>query len=348
MPEYYRSPFFKTFNAEKPRRSPGQPPRREPFGGTGIVPMASRGAAPQGRYPRPVAPSPLHRNPHAEAAQPDNLQHYALLRGVLARGEAPMPMSASPMPKQPDAYRIPPPVMPAPKTPSAMPAMPIAPPAKAAESSPADAAAHFRNINKGLPDGVQFEPLDPETKALLESLGKLPPEPQKPTASPPVAPVAPAAPVAPVAPATPTESAESAAPVAPVESAALLERLIQDERNAALYYQYLSGIATSPEHQSTLREMADECEARRSRYHGLMESLHGRAYEPKNTPVNTGIGFNKGMEMAVEEENKMLGVMAQLLDSLAADPAAFALQNLIAKRLIRLNWLLCASLKTFA
>lgn len=132
------------------------------------------------------------------------------------------------------------------------------------------------------------------------------------------------------------------------KSAELLERLIQDERNASVYYKYLSENAPSAGYQETLTGVAKDCEERCLGYQQILQSLYARSFEPKETPVTTTVGFDRGIEIAVSEERKILESMAELLDEieeieeiehLKGRASARAMQNLINKRMIRLSWL---------
>ena len=209
---------------------------------------------------------------------------------------------------------------------------PIEPPA------PEDAAQRFRQVNRGLPDGVRFEPLDDETKAALERLGKIQEEAveeevreevrEAKAIAPPRAPVPQPVPTPPV-----LVSQES------TKSAEVLERLIQDERNASIYYQGLSGIAPAEDMQASLQAIAKDCEAWRGQYQQILQKLHEKTFEPKNTTINVTVQFDRGVEMAASEERKILESMAELIDHLEDRDSAKVMQNLINKRMIRLSWL---------
>jgi hypothetical protein len=213
-----------------------------------------------------------------------------------------------------------PPVMPSPL--STNPAAPAMPPMPAPPVAPPSPAERFHQANRSLPDGVRYEPLDEETQAILRTMGKMPSAPP----SPPPA-VALEAPVEAVKPATlPQEN--------PSSKVDLLTRIIQDERNASVFYQHLADIAPQSDFQAILREMAMDCQSRIPQYQALLES----PFTPKDTPINTQIGFGQGIEMAVGEERRFLSDMAALLDTLSSDDAQ-NLQNLLNKRMISFNGL---------
>lgn len=226
---------------------------------------------------------------------------------------------------------------------------------------PENAAERFQQANRALPDGVRFEPLDEETKAALKKLGMSPPEPPKSVPAPPEPAPAPTLAQAPQMPlASPTAHPPQIAPPVPrpgpippqkqpeppitiaqetPESAELLKRLIQDDRNASVYYQYLSEIAPTDSAKETLQSIAKDNEKRCQKYQHILQGLHNMSFEPQSTDINTTVGFNTGVQIAVSEEGKILEAMAELIDNLADKGSANIMQNLLNRRMIRLNWL---------
>ena len=196
---------------------------------------------------------------------------------------------------------------------------------------------------KKLPDGVRYEPLDDETMALLKKMGKDVPKPPVPA---PAAPVSSIAPNLQPPPASSTEPSLQSSLPSPLESAKLLENLIQDERNSSIFYQYLSGIAPRGNFQNALQGIAKDCDRYCIQYQKILEKLYNRKYEPKNTTVNTKTDFNRGVEMAVLEEKNILESMTNLIDHLENETVSYTLQNLLNRRMIRLNWLQWAMFKS--
>jgi len=238
------------------------------------------------RFPR-QRPAPKFNNSFLSG----DLEH-PLLKGVLAQP------GVAEKPKRPE-WRMPP--MP----PRFMPdAIPVPVPAETPQSS----AERFRQANRGLPDGVRFEPIDDETKAALEKLGK--------------------------APAAETE--EPQIETQNDECIPLLERLIQDERNASLFYAYLSGIAPSEEHKHAIQEISRECENRSRQYNQILQSRHNRSFDAKEPQINMTMSFSQGVQVAITEERKILEAMAALIESLED---AQTVQNMLNKRLIKLSFL---------
>ncbi|MCL2421652.1 MAG: hypothetical protein FWD03_07335 [Defluviitaleaceae bacterium] len=332
------------------------------------------------------------QNAKDDPSESGNLQHYPILPGVLARGnpsrpqqqqtQQPAPFQRPPMipPPQPptppnaphrqlpmNQHMMPPREQPMPpqmvqpqtmmpQVPQPMQSAPAQPDSQ--PLPPQTAAERFRQVNRGLPDGVTFEPLDEETKAALQKLGMAPSQsPQTPSSppSPPQTPPVPATPssmpfpsgpippmpmtATPITPKPETSNIQETPAMSSPESAALLEQIIQDERNASIFYQHLSGISPSGEFQESLQGIARDCESHTTQLRQLLQKTHGRPFEPKNTPINTTVGFAQGVQMAVNEERKVLDTMAKLIDQLADSSDKYAVQNLLNKRMIRLNWL---------
>ena len=335
-PTINRSPFFKTFNSQRL----GNASRR-----------------------RPTQRELVSANP-----DPGDLQHYPMLRGMLAQSRPGRPMHHSPMPPVSEAT---PPQRAqalhhlsqslANPVPNMQPRHDVPPTPE--PPSPSTAAERFQQMNRSLPDGVRFEPLDEETKAALQKLRRAAPAPSPTPSSTSQTPIAPAATPASSAVQMPMPSSIPAPPQMPAEtvhqnisapkpiagashaenqmpspeSAALLEKLIQDERNAMLFYQYLSGISPTADFRDNLHGIARDCEVRHSHYQQILQNIHGRAFEAKNTPINTLVDFDKGVEVAILEERRILETMAELIDQLGHKSGS--LQNMVNRRMIRLNWL---------
>jgi len=368
-PRLSQSPFFKTFATSR----------------TGNVPRNH----------------PLQRGTHNHASEPGSLQHYPMMRGILTHGEISrlqrqsMPSRGShvaqPMTHnvtQPTQQNMLPHQPPMPQATSHQSTQTASAPLEPQILPPQTAAERFQRVNRGLPDGVQFEPLDEETKAILRQIGK--DVPTAPANVPPSTPLH--EPNGPISTQPPTSSAEFIPPqpstgipgaipaqlptlppgaipsqlptlppgiippqplslqqneaqsqeitaIPPAESAALLEKLIQDDRNASIYYQHLSEIAPGEDFKGALQGIIKDCDGRQSQYHQILQTLHDRGFEPKNNAINTTIDFDQGIEMAILEERKILESMAELIEQLIDKTNAQIIQNLLNKRMIHLSWL---------
>ena len=330
MAEYPRltqSPFFRTFTGKNP------PLMRRPS------PMGWRQSEAQRRFQK--------------EAQARELKNYPLMAGLLSQ---PGPQQAFGVTNDQSA------------SPEQQHAPPL--PAEPAELDPRQAAERIMKINQGLPDGVRFEPMDDEVMTAMRGLSKEAPAPKPGSHL-----ASPAPPPTPAkqkklpdgvryeplddetmallkkmgkdipSPAAPELQATSPPSVSPPESAKLLENLIQDERNSSVFYQYLSGIAPSGSFRDALQKAAKDCDNHCIQYQQMLENLYNRDYKPKNTAVNTNTGFDRGVEMAVLEEKKILESMTNLIDHLENEAGSYTLQNLLNKRMIRLNWLQWAMFK---
>jgi hypothetical protein len=252
----------------------------------------------------------MFRSTRKDAASTENLLHFALLRGVLGRGEPPR----TPQQQKQKTVAL---------------AMQTVP--QAAAVPPITPAERFQQVNKGLPDGVVYEPLDEQTKSLLRSMNKTQaaesvPQPPQQFQQPLQQPLQ-----------QPPKQADIP------QNADLLERLIQDERNASVFYRFLSGVAPAGEYQETLSHIAGECAARYGRYRQLLQDTDGHDFAPEETVINPSAGYAAGVRFAVAEEHKMLRAMADLLDSGFEGEHARVVQGLFNKKLVRQQWLMWAA-----
>ena len=207
-------------------------------------------------------------------------------------------------------------------------ATPSAPaPTQVQPQTPEVAANHIRQVNRGLPDGVRYEPIDEETKAALEKIQNMQNTQAATTEE-----------------STPTPKAifptEDIVPQnTPVANLDLLKRLVQDEQNAFQYYQYLSEIAPSEDLQKKLQEISNSCNNRRNTYQQMLQN----DFDAKEIQINDTIQFAQGMAIALREETKILDNMAKLIEQSGNDSN---LQNMLNKRLIQQTWLQWALLQT--
>lgn len=387
-PSLSRSPFFKTFIQGQPGQ-PGQSGQAGQAGQTGragsnnrvrSTRRASRSAGRAGGTGGGLRHYPFQAIQPIQQAIPPQRPMASMQQAMPP--QSPMTPMQQPMPPQSPMLAhssIDPAVLMAahpPQTP-VTPSAPLAPPEPLA---PQVAAQRFQQVNKGLPDGVKFEPMDEETKTALKMLGMTPSQPATATPEAP-APATPA-PAEPVQTTGPQQMQQvqqtqqmqqtqqlqqphqlqqaqqvqaSPTPQASSQSVTLLEKLIQDERNASIYYQHLSTIAPTDTAKTALQDIVKECEGRLSSFHGILKDSYNREFEPKNTAINTSTGFSQGVGVAVSEERKILEAMADLIGQLNVPGAsqvsqvsqvsqANQIQNMLNKRMIRHNWLQWASI----
>lgn len=240
------------------------------------------------------------------------------------------------------------------------PAMPAAP---AVQSQPVDPAERLRSLNKNLPDGVHYEPLDAKTLQQLQAsrggsskAQQQPPQqqpvqqpasqviPQQNASQPFAAQAAPPQSMPPQPVLSNAASPHSASPAphdtslseAEIIKAESIERLIQDERNAHVFYTHLATLSPRSDFSAILNSIADGCSQRMDSCSKLLNGLYERTYAPAETAVNTPVSFDEGVALAVREENKTLRSLADM--QAAADAkAAGTLQQIINRKLVDHN-----------
>jgi len=253
--------------------------------------------------------------------------------------------------------------------PANMPNTPPQPP------SPEQAAQHFRRTNRGLPDGVRYEPLDDDTMRLLRDNGHLPPAPPQlqtdpltgtqPQTSPLVAPQPQANPLAGVQPQTnplvvPQPQANPLAgtqpqasppaspnPPAPQPSAApktqqltnIMEELIQDERNAHVFYSHLSKTATLKPMAEALSNIASDNTKHTQKFTHILTTQFNHNFEPAQAEINTGLEPKEALTLALEEENRSLRVLAELLEGITNAESQKTIQHVLNKKIVNYNQL---------
>ena len=201
--------------------------------------------------------------------------------------------------------------------------------------TPETAAARIQQVNRTLPDGVRYEPIDEETWAALRKMQKSQMEEQKqkdaqkkeetkvsPTSTAP-------------SNAAPVEAASQvhAPPTESIPGQALLESLIQDERNASIFYEHLSKSASSNEIISTLQEISKASNSRHSFYQRMLEEVYDGSYEVRDIIIKANIPFRQGIQIALREEAKIMLSMTKLIDQSdnkeLLDPLSEHLNNLL-------------------
>ena len=178
--------------------------------------------------------------------------------------------------------------------PPQQPPMPQAPPPQQAQQlqpdTPQTAAAKFNHINKSLPDGVMYQPLDEETLALIQKQQQQPkPEPQP---------------------------EPKQAPSPPPENPTPLKTLAQNQHNAKIFYHNLSLTITDTTPQATyiknsLTTMAKESEARRKDYINII----GQDFDTEAKEINANIPLPQAINLAILEETKALSTLSTQLSA---------------------------------
>ena len=289
----------------------------------GAVPVEPLSASPQMPKMPPVPPHRLAPLGHL-------LQNPASVPMMPPQRNPMAPPQAIPqMPMVPPAQAIP--QMPMVPPPQAVPQLP--PPMIPQSAPPEKAAEQFRRMNSSLPDGVRYEPLDDETMRILKGAAKasdVKPAPQKQSANPPVAAPEPR-PAAFSAPAPQPLAPESALPA---ESAEILKRIAQDERNASVFYAHFANANES------FAVLAKDSKARFALYVKLLAENFHEDFAPQETEINTSIEISGAVVLAIAEENKGLIALGNLLDTAADTPAEKLLGRALNRKIIGHNLLL--------
>ena len=191
--------------------------------------------------------------------------------------------------------------------------------------SPENAAQHFRNINKNLPDGVMYEPLDDDIMRLLKDNGHLTKaQPKNPPAPPP----------------TPPPTAQSPPPQTPPttivssEVAKSIENLTQNERNAQVFYTGISHISQTEEIKKSLLLLAEGSKSRTSQYLNILHAHFDSKFTPQEKEINTNLSFEDAISLAITEENKALSTLCSLLDQVEGTSLERQIERIISKKVV--------------
>ncbi|MCL2405367.1 MAG: hypothetical protein FWC92_07460 [Defluviitaleaceae bacterium] len=331
IPNQAPSPFF---SQRRKGNLPGQNGRNNRPGGDTLH-----------LYPLDVAPAQTGRR-----AQPNRRQPERQMRAPtspLAHG------NASPLARP--EYTMAPPVMHnniAPKVPQN--ALGQTPPHSSSSStssdtppSPQQAANQFRRTNKGLPDGVRYEPLDEDTMRLLREHGHLPPVPETQDAQPPMQqPLAPVSahipPPSPLGVPLPQQTAASIPQLTAPEMEPIIKiikELIQDERNAHIFYSHLAKSAMGQPIEPALTNIASDSVKHTQKFTHILTSQFNSSFEPAEAEINTGLEIKDALTLALQEENASLRTLAELHESVANTESERVIQRIINKKIANYNQL---------
>jgi hypothetical protein len=210
---------------------------------------------------------------------------------------------------------------------------PVVSPPPSNVTSQETAVNTFKRANRGLPDGVRYEPLDEETMRLLKEHGHID-DTSAALPEPVITPQVESVPVSSPAPVA-APSASVLFTAADPALADRFKRLAQDERNAHIFYTNLSVLA--PETTDALDGLAQEAARRVGIYTELLDKRFGLPFAPEDAPINTQISLADGIQLALSEENKSLGVLSDLLDETQDTHMAKTLQSVINRKVIGLS-----------
>jgi len=192
------------------------------------------------------------------------------------------------------------------------------------ELSPQNAAEQFRRVNKTLPDGVHYEPLDEETMKILR--GKLPAQskeqpqifgtqtPMIPLQQPLQNPMQPSEP--------------SASKPLPTEASGVLEALAQNERNAYVFYSHFAA------NEELFAILAKDSKKRLEQYTTLLSKFFKRIFVAQETDINKELSISEAVALAISEENKGLITLVNLSELFADTEAENQILRVVNQKLI--------------
>jgi len=193
-------------------------------------------------------------------------------------------------------------------------------------TDPQNAAEHFRRVNKNLPDGVMYEPLDEETMRLLKAAKpstvpaqNTPPTPQLPQATN-------------ITPPPPNEP--NNAHTIPSQISDIIQTLAQNEHNAHIFYSAISHSSPTIEIQTSLESIAAECEQRVVLYTQVLSQHFSHEFSPAHKDINTSLPFHKAITLAVFEENKTLSTLSNLQSQITETSLERQIERIISKKII--------------
>lgn len=99
----------------------------------------------------------------------------------------------------------------------------------------------------------------------------------------------------------------------------LIGDFVQNERNAALFYDHLSAISRDANGQ-TLSEIADFCRKSSQAFGNIYKNRTGQDYEIRQTQIDTTANLRGGLRWAIREEGLALLDMAALMEKIPNNP----------------------------
>jgi len=214
------------------------------------------------------------------------------------------------------------------------------------------AAEQFTRINKGLPDGVHYEPLDEQTLKILRDNGHLPPlsgdtpvQEKMESHHNPSADITPAQ-MQPAA--TISRSVPEIEPRNDDEPAKKLKQLIQDSHNARNFYTQLAqSITNNGMHEDALNvfsSMAHDCSEQIKLYSDITRVRFGINFIPADVDIKTNLPLEQALKLATKEENKMIQTLASILHEANDITIERELQYILNKKTVGFHRLLLLNL----
>lgn len=203
--------------------------------------------------------------------------------------------------------------------------------------APADMQSAQPAMNKPLPDGVRYEPLDAEMIKLINEVkkpGQKPPDQsntlqEETKQDKEINDIVRTAPESVEMPGFPQDS--------PRTLADKLEDFIQNERNAVLFYNYLSRRTTREDYRKALKDIGEESRKRHEACNMIYKNLKGQEYLPKETEINNSVSFNLGISWAITEESRSIRELSRVFEDMEDERSARSISCLIYKKISDLS-----------
>jgi len=119
----------------------------------------------------------------------------------------------------------------------------------------------------------------------------------------------------------------------------ILHDLIQDERNAHVFYFHLATTVTVQHMVSGFNDIASDCLSHIRQLSHVLSSQFGSNFTPVETEINTGLELQNALALALVEENRLLRILAELLDTVSSTESEKIIQRVINKKIVNYNHL---------
>jgi hypothetical protein len=165
-------------------------------------------------------------------------------------------------------------------------------------------AAHFQSVNRSLPDGVKYEPIDKETLKMLQDMHGSGAPQQAPAAS------------------------------GGADISGQLQSLAQDERNAHIFYTYFAQKAGAPVIKDAFAAAAQGAQDRMQDLAALLAQFYGKTFTPADATIQLEISEGQAIALACAEELKTMRALAKLQRESARAQAEPGLARILAAKVL--------------
>ena len=125
----------------------------------------------------------------------------------------------------------------------------------------------------------------------------------------------------------------------PQKNITIIEELIQDKRNAQIFYTHLAKAASEPVIESVLSDIANDCADHGRQFTQILANQFGRNFTPIEAEINTGLRFADAISLALMEENRSLRILTGLLEGIDNAGSEKIIQRIINKKIVNYNQL---------